>query len=118
CPSQTKTLRLIVHTSIGGSRARVMFSNAFGTAPITIGAAHVALRDHDDAIKTGGQPLTFSGRPTMTIPANAVAYSDPVTLALPPLADLAIDLYLPGTTNTPAPLTMHVAAWQPNYIPE
>jgi lysophospholipase L1-like esterase len=113
-----QTLRQIVHTSIGGSRARVVFSNAFGTAPITIGAAYVALRDHDDVIKAGGQPLTFSGRPTMTIPANAVAYSDPVTLAVPPLADLAIDLYLPGTTNTAAPLTMHVAAWQTNYISE
>src|SRR6185369_10939294 len=56
--------------------------------------------------------------PTMTIPANAVAYSDPVTLAVPPLADLAVDLYLPGTTNTPAPLTMHVASWQTNYISE
>jgi lysophospholipase L1-like esterase len=113
-----QTLRQIVHTSIGGSRARVLFSNAFGTAPLTIGAAHVAVRDHDDAIKPGGQPLTFSGRPTMTIPANAVAYSDPVTLTVLPLADLVIDLYLPGTTNTPAPLTMHVASWQTNYISE
>src|SRR6185436_4977363 len=88
-----QTLRQIVHTSVGGSRARVVFSNAFGTAPLTIGAAHIALRDHDDAIKAGGQPLTFSGRPTMTIPANAVAYSDPVTLAVAPLSDLAIDLH-------------------------
>jgi lysophospholipase L1-like esterase len=113
-----QTLRQIVHTSVGGSRARVMFSNAFGSAPITIGAAHVSLRDHDESIKAGGQPLTFSGRPTMTIPANAVAYSDPVTLAVPPLTDLAVDLYLPGTTNAAAPLTMHVASWQTNYISE
>jgi lysophospholipase L1-like esterase len=113
-----QTLRQIVHTSVGGSRVRVMFSNAFGTAPLTIGAAHVALRDRDDAIQAGGRALTFSGRPTMTIPANAVAYSDPVTFAVPPLADLAIDLYLPGTTNTPAPLTMHVAAWQSSYVSE
>ena len=54
----------------------------------------------------------------MTIPANAVAYSDPVALPVAPLSDLAIDLYLPGTTNTPAPLSMHVASWQTNYISE
>ena len=54
----------------------------------------------------------------MTIPANAVVYSDPVTLTVPPMSDLAIDLYLPGTTNTPATLTMHVAALQTNYISE
>jgi lysophospholipase L1-like esterase len=114
-----QTLRQIVHTSVGGSRARVVFSNTFGSAPLTIGAAHIAPRDHDDAIQVkDGRPLTFSGRPTMTIPANAVAYSDPVTLPVAPLSDLAIDLYLPGTTNTPAPLTMHGASWQTNYISE
>jgi lysophospholipase L1-like esterase len=114
-----QTLRQIVHTSVGGSRARVVFSNAFGTAPVTIGAAYIGLRDRDDVIQAkDGHPLTFSGRATMTIPANAVAYSDPVSIALPPLADLAVDLYLPGTTNAPAPLTMHVAAWQTNYISE
>ena len=34
------------------------------------------------------------------------------------MADLAIDLYLPGTTNTPAPLTMHGGALQTSYISE
>jgi lysophospholipase L1-like esterase len=114
-----QTLRQIVHTSIGGSRARVVISNAFGTAPVSIGAVHIALRDKDDAIQTaGGKPLTFSGRASITIPANAVAYSDPVMLTVAPLTDLAIDLYLPGTTNTPAPLTMHSGALQTNYISE
>jgi lysophospholipase L1-like esterase len=113
-----QTLRQIVHASVGGSRARVVVSNAFGTAPLTIGAAHVALRGAGDAIQTPGQALTFSGRPTITIPANAVAYSDPVALSVPPLADLAIDLYLPGTTNAAAPVTMHGSALQTNYISE
>src|SRR5438874_13841969 len=40
-----QTLRQIVHTSIGGSRARVVLSNVYGTAPLTIGAAQLALRD-------------------------------------------------------------------------
>ncbi len=114
-----QTLRQIVHTSIGGSQVRVVLSNAYGTAPMTIGAAHIALRDRDGSIKSGsGGALTFSGRPTMTIPANAVAYSDPVNLTVPPLSDLAIDLYLPGTTNAPATLTMHGAAHQTSYISE
>ena len=114
-----QTLRQIVRASVGGSRVRVVLSNAFGTAPLTIGAAHIALRDKDDAIQaTGGRALAFSGRPSVTIPANAIVYSDPVALAVTPLADLAIDLYLPGTTNTPAPLTMHNAAFQTNYISE
>ena len=114
-----QTLRQIVHTSIGGSKARVVLSNAYGTAPLTIGAAYIALRDKQAAIETvSGRPLTFSGKPTITIPANAVMYSDPVTLAVPQMADLAIDLYLPGTTNTSATLTMHGGAFQTSYISE
>src|SRR5712671_4614716 len=40
-----QTLRQIVHTTLGGDRLRVVFSNAFGTAPIPVGAAGIALRD-------------------------------------------------------------------------
>lgn len=114
-----QTLRQIVRTSVGGSGVRVVLSNAFGNAPITIGAAHVALRDGEDAIRTAqGSALTFSGRPSVTIPALATVYSDPVALTVPSLADVAIDLYLPGTTNTPAALTMHTSSFQTTYISE
>src|SRR6266850_3494587 len=114
-----QTLRQIVHTSIGGSKARVVLSNAYGTAPVTIGGAHLALRDQQGAIQAAsGRALTFSGKPTITMPANAVIYSDPVNLTVPPLSDLAIDLYLPGTTNAAATLTMHGGAFQTSYISE
>jgi lysophospholipase L1-like esterase len=114
-----QTLRQIVRASVGGSRVRVVLSNAFGTAPFTIGAAHIALRDKEDAIQPGGgRPLTFSGRPTVTIPAMGLVYSDPVALPVPPLSDLAIDIYLPATTNVPSPLTMHTSSFQTTYISE
>ena len=114
-----QTLRQVIHTSIGGSRARVGVSNAYGTAALTVGAGYIALRDKDGAIQPkSGRPLTFSGNSTMTIPANAFVYSDPVDLAVPPMADLAIDLYLPGTTNTAAPFTMHTGAFQTTYVSE
>jgi lysophospholipase L1-like esterase len=114
-----QTLRQIVHTTIGGSKARVVLSNAYGTAPVTVGAAHIALRDKEGAIQAAsGRPLTFSGRPTITIPANAVVYSDPVNLTVPQMGDLAIDLYLPGTTNTAATTTMHGGAFQTSYVSE
>jgi hypothetical protein len=31
------------------------------------------------------------------------------------MADVAIDLHLPGSTNIAAPLTMHTGAFQTNY---
>jgi len=113
-----QTLRQVVHTSLGGAKARVVLSNAYGTAPVTIGAAHLALRDKDSAIRAGGRPLTFSGRPTVTIPANAVVYSDAVTLNVPQMSDLAIDVYLPGTTDTPGTVTIHGGALQTSYVSE
>jgi lysophospholipase L1-like esterase len=112
-----QTLRQIVHISIGSNRVRVVLSNRFGTAPLTIAAAHVALRDKEAAIiPQSDRALTFSGRPTVTMPAGAMVYSDPVELNVPPMGDLAIDLYLPGDTNTPSPLTMHNGAFQTNYV--
>ena len=111
-----QTLRQIVHTSLGGSKARVVLSNAYGTAAVTIGGAHIALRDKEGAIQASGHPLTFSGKPTITIPAHAVMFSDPVNMTVPQMADLAIDLYLPGTTNAPATLTVHTGAFQTSYI--
>jgi hypothetical protein len=46
-----QTLRQVVHTSIGGSRVRVVLSNTYGTAPLTVGAAHIALRDKESSIQ-------------------------------------------------------------------
>jgi lysophospholipase L1-like esterase len=114
-----QTLRQIVHTSIGGSRVRVVLSNKYGTVPLTIGAAHIALRDKDSAIQQGSaRVLMFSGVSTFTIPPGAVVYSDPVNLTVPQMGDLAIDLFLPGDTDTPAPLTMHNTAVQTSYVSE
>jgi lysophospholipase L1-like esterase len=115
---KNQTLRQIVHTSLGGDRVRVVLSNAFGTLPLEVGAAHVALRDKDAAIQPkSDRPLTFGGNASTMIAAGAVAVSDPVSLSVPAAADLAIDVYLPGdTAATPSPVTMHQGALQQNYI--
>jgi lysophospholipase L1-like esterase len=115
---KNQTLRQIVHVSLGGDRLRVVLSNAFGTVPLEVGAAHVALREKDAAIQAkSDRPLTFGGRSSTFIAAGAVAVSDPVSLTVPAAADLAIDLYLPGdTAASTSPLTTHQGALQANYI--
>jgi lysophospholipase L1-like esterase len=113
-----QTLRQIVRVSLGGEQIRVVFSNRYGTAPLAIGAAHVALRDKESSIVAGSaRPLTFAGQPTASISGGAMLVSDPVKLAVPALADLVIDLYLPGdTAASKSPVTLHPAAWQTNYV--
>jgi lysophospholipase L1-like esterase len=113
-----QTLRQIVHTSIGGDRVRVVLTNAFGTAPLALGGAHVALRDKGGTIVDGSdRALTFGGASTMSIPPGGLIVSDPANLRVPPMGDLAIDIYLPGNTAaSPSPLTMHTGARQTNFV--
>jgi lysophospholipase L1-like esterase len=109
-----QTLRQIVHTSIGGSRLRVCFSNEFGTTALTIGAAQIARRDQGSSIIGGtSRALTFGGKTSIVIPPGAPAVSDPVDLQVPGYVDLAISLYLPQPTTA---TTLHGSAFQTNYI--
>src|SRR5271170_964628 len=66
-----QTVRMIARTSIGGRRVVVHLSNTFGSSPLRIGAAHIALRDKESAIVAASDhALTFSGKPSFTIPAG------------------------------------------------
>ena len=111
-----QTLRQVVRTSIGGSEVRITISNLFGTEPVAIGTAHVALRD--EAARIGdGAPLTFGGKASVTVEGGSTVLSDPVALEVPALSDLAIDLYLPGDTwGTKSPATVHTTGLTTNYV--
>ncbi len=112
-----QTLRLIVHTSIGGHTVRVRLSNAFGSQPLLIGAAHIAIRDTGAAIVKGSdRTLTFGGAAFTTIWAGALAVSDSVELDVPALGDLAVSIYLPGDVPGNFQITYHGTAEQTNYI--
>ena len=113
-----QTVRQIVRVSVGGDRLRVVLSNAFGTSPVEIGAAHVALREHDAVVKASSvKPLTFGGSTTGRILPGATIVSDAVTMAVPAVSDLVVDLYLPGDLGTgPSPVTTHNGASQTNYL--
>ncbi|MEW6024324.1 MAG: SGNH/GDSL hydrolase family protein [Pseudomonadota bacterium] len=118
-PAQTQTftdqtLRLIVHTSIGGKQVRIRVSNELGSTPLRIGAAHIALRQAGADIVAGSdRALTFSGSTSITVPAGAPVLSDPVDLDVPALGDLAVSLYLPGDVQA---TTIHGSAFQTNYV--
>jgi lysophospholipase L1-like esterase len=100
-PLADVTLRQVVRVSGGGRRVRLRFTNEFGTGPLTIGAAQLALAAPGGAVRAGSEHmLTFSGAPAVTVPAGAPVLSDPVDLALPALTELSISLYLPERVET------------------
>lgn len=100
-PFADVTLRQVVRISGGGRRVRIRFTNEFGTAPFTIGAARVGIAVAGGGVAPGSERvLTFSGASTVTVPTGAPILSDPVDLPLPALATLSISLYLPGRVET------------------
>jgi len=109
-----QTIRHIVHTSVGGRRVRVRFSNAFGFMPLRIGAGQVAQRRVGASIYPGtGRRLTFSGQASIVVPAGAVAVSDAVDLDVPGGGELAVSVYLPEATE---PATFHEKTMQTSYV--
>ena len=109
-----QTVRLVVQSSVGGNRVRIRLSNELGSTPLRIGAARIGLRAQGSDVAPGtDRALTFGGRAGVTIPAGAPALSDPVELHLPPLAQVAVSLYLPGAVQAP---TLHGQARQTSYV--
>jgi lysophospholipase L1-like esterase len=91
------TYREIVHLSVGGDTSRIILTNEFGLTPLTINAAYIALRTKDSEIDPAtAHPVTFGGRSSITIPAGALAVSDPTALRLPALSDVAVSFVVPA----------------------
>lgn len=109
-----QTVRNIVFTSVGGDVVRVRFTNTFGSTPLDIGQAAIALAGSGTTASTGREvPLSFAGQPSVQIPSGAEALSDPVRLNVPALQDIAVSVYLPDATG---PATQHSVGQQINYV--
>ena len=111
---KNQTVRMIVRTSIGGRRARIQLSNAFGAEPLSLGAVHVALHEKGPAIvPVSDRALTFSGKAQVTIPPGAEIVSDAVDLDVPKFGDLVISAYVPGEAKEP---TSHLTGLHTTYL--
>ena len=109
-------MREIVHTSVGGGQARVWLSNRFGSEPLRIGAAHIAMSANakrqasqrmevpmtarmEARIQAGSdRALTFNRMASVVIPPGAEIVSDPVALDVPALSNMAVSIYFPDHT--------------------
>jgi len=111
-----QTLRSVIRISAGGSAVRIRLSNRFGVRPLTIGAAHVAVRRTGVVVVPGTScAVTFGGRRTAVIPAGQRLFSDPVSLRTQDGTDLVVSLGLPDATG---PASWHPAALTTSYLAE
>jgi lysophospholipase L1-like esterase len=109
-PQGEITIRQVVRLGAGGPRLRLRLANTFGTAPLRIDGARVALAGAPggSAIEAGtDRAVTFDGQAGVTIPPGATWLSDPVALPVEGLARLAVSLRLP---EAPRQATVHRSA--------
>ncbi|MFD6416907.1 SGNH/GDSL hydrolase family protein [Streptomyces sp. NPDC060194] len=110
-----RSLRNVVHVSIGGTNARVHLSNLYGASPLRITNATVARAAGDGPAAVAGtmRPLTFGGRPWVVVPAGQAVVSDPARIEVPADSDLLVTTYTPDASG---PVTYHPQARQTSYV--
>jgi lysophospholipase L1-like esterase len=115
---KNQTLRLIVRSTLGGKRLRIRLSNLYGNQKLTVGGAHIALRDGagERIVAGSDRTLTFGGEASALIGPGALIVSDPVDLDVKAVSDLAISLYIPGEVPEAFPITGHGNCHQTNYL--
>jgi len=108
------TTRQIVHTSIGGSQARLRLSNVFNDEPLTLSDFHLAQRSSGSSIvASSDRAVTFGGARSVTIPAGGSAISDPVTFAVAAQSDVAVSFYSPQRAEG---VSSHQFAFADQYL--
>lgn len=113
-----RSVRNVVHTSAGGTSARVTLSNLYGQAPLTVSHASIAVSAGPDtaaALAGTVRRLTFTGNPSVVVPAGGQVMSDIVRVRVPHDGDVLITTYSPTESG---PVTYHPHARQISYVAE
>ncbi|MFF6998465.1 SGNH/GDSL hydrolase family protein [Streptomyces sp. NPDC008313] len=110
-----RSVRNVVHTSAGGTSARVTLSNLYGQQPLNITHASIAVAAAtDDAAAAADtmRRLTFGGSTSVVVPAGRQVVSDVVRVLIPHGADVLVTTYSPTPSG---PVTYHPQARQISY---
>jgi lysophospholipase L1-like esterase len=109
-----ETIRMVVHTTVGGSSVRLRLSNLRSTTPLAVGDVDVAVQaDRATAVAGSRHAVTFSHRGTVTIPAGGEVVSDPVSMTVAADSGLLVSIYLPQATSSS---TWHSDAFDTTYL--
>ena len=109
-----RSVRQIVHLSLGGDRMRVQLSNEFGSGPVDIKAVYIAEAGQREAIVGKARYLSFNGKRAVTIQPHETVYSDVLSYALRPLQRLSVTICYGD--RTPEHATSHRGSRTNSYI--
>ncbi|WP_329062338.1 SGNH/GDSL hydrolase family protein [Amycolatopsis sp. NBC_01480] len=109
-PYQDKTIREVVHTSIGGTSVRLRLSNVFGTTAVRFDSVWAGAQSDGAGLVAGSnQRVRFGGAEATTVAAGAEEVSDPVDLTVRPGENLTVSIHVDGGTGD---VTGHLRAQQ------
>ncbi|MFE7269823.1 SGNH/GDSL hydrolase family protein [Streptomyces sp. NPDC057623] len=113
-----RSVRNVVHTSVGGTSVRITLSNLYGQSALTLTHASIAVAAGTGtaaAITDTMRRLTFGGNATIVIPPGRQVLSDAVRLAIPANTDILVTTFSPTPSG---PVTFHPHARQISYVAE
>jgi len=109
-----QTIRMVVHTSIGGSSLRIKLSNQHSTTPLAVGDVDIAVQGHQATpVADTRHPVTFSRAHSFSIPVGAEVTSDPIPMTVAADSNLLVSIYLPQATSSS---TWHYDAFDMTYL--
>jgi lysophospholipase L1-like esterase len=108
------TLRQTLLATLAGSRARLLFSNEWGEAPVTFETVRLANAKGASSIEPStDRELSFGGNPSVTIPAGQTRASDPLDFSVAVLGSLALSIHFGAV---PRELTGHPSSRTTVYL--
>src|SRR5256714_2305759 len=118
--ARDQTFRLIVQPEVWTQKARLRFSNVFGTRPISFDGIYAGIQLASATLVPGSnKQVMFGGKANVAIPPGESVWSDVVTLPL--TGDqrtmtgrkLAVSFHVAGDSG---PMTWHAKALQTSYV--
>lgn len=120
--ARDQSFRMIVRPDIWGKQARIRFSNALGTRPLTIADAYAGMQAMGSGVLAGtNRAVKFKARRKAVIAPGDFLWSDPVDLDFIKKVDdpllsgrkLAVSFHVVGESG---PMTWHAKALQHSYL--
>ncbi|MFG2788768.1 SGNH/GDSL hydrolase family protein [Streptomyces sp. NPDC048419] len=111
-----RSLRNVVHASVGGTSARITLSNLYGQSPLTVTHASIAVAVTSGTAEANADTmrrLSFGGSTAVVIPAGRQVLSDAVRIVIPQGSDVLVTIYSPSSSG---PVTYHPHARQMSYV--
>lgn len=108
------TLRQIVRVSVGGTKIRLRFTNAFSQDSVTMQSVRIAVSTGGSGIdgKTS-KVLRFKGETEVLLTPGSAITSDPIAFALKPSMEVAITICFGHASNT---LSGHPGSRTTSYL--